>query len=129
MDWRQIRLDAAQQSAAALAPRFAGLTTERLIVAHLGADRGVCGITEHSCDRRLSVRLPLRRIASEALGYDARGLIIAHNHPGGDPQPSDGDLEATRRMAAMLAPLEIRLVDHLVFAGPRWTSFRNLDLL
>ena len=52
--------------------------------------------------------LPLRAIFAAALRHDAAGLVIAHNHPSGDPAPSRADIEATRRLAETAAALGIR---------------------
>ena len=41
----------------------------------------------------------MREIFAAALGHGAAGLVVAHNHPSGDPQPSRSDIAATRRLA------------------------------
>ena len=76
-----------------------------------------------------TVGLPLRRIFADALRLDAVALILAHNHPSGDPQPSREDIEATRILAATGDRLGIRLIDHLIFAGERSCSLRGLGLV
>lgn len=55
-----------------------------------------------------------RTVIRRALEHNAAGLILAHNHPGGDMQPSEADLETTRQFAALARSLDILLVDHLV---------------
>ena len=54
---------------------------------------------------------------------------MAHNHPSGDPRPSRADIQATRRLAETADALDIRLHDHLIFAGTDCRSFRELGLL
>ena len=71
----------------------------------------------------------MREIFAAALKCDAFGLVIAHNHPSGDPRPSRADIEATRRLAETAAALGICLHDHLIFAGGECCSFRELGLL
>jgi DNA repair protein RadC len=56
-------------------------------------------------------------------------ILLAHNHPSGDPRPSDSDLRATRRLAVAAEALDCRLLDHLVFAGAECTSLRRLGYL
>ena len=68
-------------------------------------------------------------IFEAALNHDAAGLIVAHNHPSGDPAPSRADIAATHRFAATAADLGITLHDHLIFAGAETRSFRELGLL
>ncbi|UZK65588.1 JAB domain-containing protein [Sphingomonas sp. M1-B02] len=73
--------------------------------------------------------LPIREVAADALAFDARAVVMAHNHPSGDPTPSAADREATRLLARALEAIEVRLVDHLVIAARGITSFRSLGLL
>ena len=76
-----------------------------------------------------TVALPLRAILRIALDLDAVGLIVAHDHPSGDPQPSRADILATRLLAETAGAVGIRLHDHLIFAGTRCRSLRALGLL
>jgi DNA repair protein RadC len=70
-----------------------------------------------------------REIMRRALEVGATALILAHNHPSGDPQPSRGDIEATYRVAEAGRPFEIRLHDHVIIARSGWSSFRVLGLI
>jgi DNA repair protein RadC len=70
-----------------------------------------------------------REIMRRALDVGATALILAHNHPSGDPWPSRGDLEATRRIAEAGRPLDICIHDHVVIARSGWCSFRALGLI
>lgn len=63
-----------------------------------------------------------RQIYREAMRRGAAALILAHNHPSGDPEPSKDDREVTRTVAQAGRQLGIQLLDHLVFGGPRWVS-------
>lgn len=94
---------------------------------HLDEECGLILVEERRADCRHG--LPLRAIIAAALELGSRGLIVAHNHPDGDPRPSDADLEATRRLAETAGTLGIRLHDHLIFAGGQCRSFRQLGLL
>jgi DNA repair protein RadC len=64
-----------------------------------------------------SVEFDLRRILLRAIGRGASGIIVAHNHPSGDPRPSQSDMDVTRRLADASQALGICLFDHLVVAG------------
>lgn len=76
-----------------------------------------------------SVDVPLRTIVAVAMAHDSRAVVMAHNHPSGDAEPSPQDLRTTRRVAEALDSLGIRLVDHLVLAGDSIVSFRARGLL
>ncbi|MFL6856600.1 MAG: RadC family protein [Allosphingosinicella sp.] len=70
-----------------------------------------------------------RDIIRRALETGATALILVHNHPSGDPTPSRGDVEATRRVAAAAQALDICVHDHVIIAREGWSSFRALGLL
>jgi DNA repair protein RadC len=70
-----------------------------------------------------------REIMRRALEVGATALILAHNHPSGDPAPSEADIRTTRRVAEAARPLEIRIHDHVIVARSGWSSFRTLGLI
>lgn len=63
-----------------------------------------------------------RQILRPAVACGAASLIIGHNHPSQDPDPSTEDHAATRRLAAACAALGLRLHDHLIVGGDRYVS-------
>jgi DNA repair protein RadC len=70
-----------------------------------------------------------------ALGRQAHAVILVHNHPSGDPRPSDADLAVTRQMKQAGEVLGVALLDHIILGAPRaeeeksWFSFRDEGLL
>lgn len=66
-----------------------------------------------------------RIIVKRALSMNAAAVIIAHNHPSGDPHPSQSDLDITRSIARALDLVDVRLLDHLLVAGGRVRSFHG----
>ncbi len=70
-----------------------------------------------------------REIAKSALACNASSVIVAHNHPSGDVEPSPEDLHLTRNLSAALDLIEVRLVDHIIVAGSRTVSFATQNLL
>jgi DNA repair protein RadC len=63
-----------------------------------------------------------REVFQPALEYNAVAVIIAHNHPSGTLEPSEGDIQATEQLVAAGKVLGIELLDHLVIAGDAFTS-------
>ena len=63
-----------------------------------------------------------REIFVQAIRYNAYSIILAHNHPSGDPTPSPEDLAITRRIAEAANIIGIRLADHLIIGKPSPTS-------
>ena len=70
-----------------------------------------------------------REVMKRALILNASALIVAHNHPSGDPKPSRDDIEMTRELKAAAKALEIELHDHVVIGHGTHASFRSLGLL
>ena len=95
---------------------------------HHGLVQQLAGRLVESRDPGISLVHP-REVFRAAIAEAAASVIVVHNHPSGDPAPSRADVEATRRLAAALAPLAVALHDHLVFAGGDFRSFRELGLL
>jgi len=72
---------------------------------------------------------PHWKILSCAVRLNAAGLILAHNHPSGNPAPSRADIASTRKLVSGATALDIQIHDHLIVARCGWTSFRALGLL
>lgn len=70
-----------------------------------------------------------RSILKRALELNASAIILVHNHPGGDVQPSQSDVKFTMLIKILCRELEIKLHDHIVIAGNKWSSFRKMKLL
>jgi DNA repair protein RadC len=76
-----------------------------------------------------------REIFRPALIHSAYAIIVAHNHPSGDPTPSEADRRLTRRLKEAAELLKIPLLDHVIIGAPGvngsagYTSFRELGLL
>ena len=70
-----------------------------------------------------------REIVRRSLEVGATALILAHNHPSGDPRPSSEDIRVTRLVAAAAEALDIRLHDHVIVARSGWTSLRAAGYL
>lgn len=70
-----------------------------------------------------------RPIVREALRCGARKLVLAHNHPSGQPEPSALDIAFTKNLRAICHPLDLHLIDHLIFSGDHVFSMRAGGLL
>jgi DNA repair protein RadC len=70
-----------------------------------------------------------REVFAPALRESAAAILVLHNHPSGDPQPSREDHEVTRRLVRAGEILGIRVVDHLVIGGEEFTSFARTGQL
>lgn len=101
---------------------------ESVWVAHVDDHANCLHFSHHDGDEA-GADLPIRSIIADAARHGSAGIILAHNHPSGDPSPSESDCRATRRLATVAEALDCTVLDHLVFAGGDCISFRRLGLL
>ncbi len=71
----------------------------------------------------------VREVMKRALELQASAILLAHNHPSGDPQPSRDDIAITSQIAAAGKPLGITLHDHVIIGRQGHASFRALGLI
>ena len=67
------------------------------------------------------------KIIHRALDVGAYGFVLVHNHPSGDPRPSEADQRATARLGRISGDLDIRLLDHLIVAGGEVRSMMEVE--
>ncbi|WP_026319468.1 RadC family protein [Anaeromusa acidaminophila] len=70
-----------------------------------------------------------RKVFQEALRHQAAALILAHNHPSGDPSPSKEDIALTLRLAEAGKLLELPVLDHIIIGDGRFVSLKEKGLL
>ncbi len=70
-----------------------------------------------------------RLIVETALRHQANTVILAHNHPSGNLQPSNADIDITRKIIAALEAISICVVDHIIVAGDKYLSFTEKGLI
>lgn len=73
--------------------------------------------------------LQIRKVLASALKREASNIIIAHNHPSGDPKPSQADFQLTQTLQHVGYTLHIRLLDHIIIAKDTFYSFRQEGFL
>ena len=90
----------------------------------------------HECTRGLLDQSPVhpREVFSKAVAESAASVILAHNHPSGDPTPSKEDCDITRRLIEAGKILGIRIVDHVIVGrpspeSPGFVSLREKNLV
>jgi len=70
-----------------------------------------------------------REIFSEALRHNAASVILVHNHPSGDPEPSEDDLEITKRISEAGKIMGIDVLDHVIITKNKIFSFKENKLI
>lgn len=105
---------AAEEYCAAL---LAGRRTERFYVISISSAMTVLGQRAVGEGSLNEVPAYPRLVVETALNYNAFGVVLCHNHPGGIAEPSPDDVAVTQNIEAVLGHLGIRLIDHIIVAG------------
>lgn len=112
--------------------RFEGLAqlpVESFIALHLNGKNRIVGMTTCSIGSMTASLAHPRDIFRPAIANLTAGLIFIHNHPSGDPEPSQQDLEITRRLAEVGRIVGIKVLDHVIVGQGRYFSFADSGLL
>ena len=106
-----------------------GLQSERLVAFFLDNDGMVIAERTLAEGEPGKVTLPIRLIVGQALCLNARGIVMAHNHPSGHAEPSAADIKSTKQLKRASRDLGLRLVDHLIVGGGRIVSMHDRGCL
>jgi DNA repair protein RadC len=109
--------------------KLAGLPHEAFMVVYVNVKNEVVEheiIHEGTVDR--AVVYP-RRVVEAALAHHAAALILVHNHPSGDPEPSQEDKRLTRSIVEAARTVDIRVLDHIIVGRKGFFSFHESQLL
>ena len=125
----RLRLTVPSVAAAHLLPRYGAHPVERFGVVLLDTKHRLLRthvISEGTLDTSLAHP---REVFRAAVGGGAACVIVFHNHPSGDPEPSRDDHALTLRLARSGVLVGVPLIDHLILADGAYWSFREHDLL
>lgn len=70
-----------------------------------------------------------REVYQDAVKASAAGVIFTHNHPSGDPEPSDEDIKLTKRLKEAGMLMEVPLLDHIIVTDSKFYSMKSRNLL
>lgn len=118
-----------QDAAAICVPMLKDQTQEIMVALLVDAKHRVIGSFEIARGGLSSVVVDPKVVFRAALAASAHGLILAHNHPSGDPTPSPDDFALTARLQAAGKLLEIEILDHLVIGDTGYCSFKETGRL
>ena len=99
--------------------------TEQFRVIYLDRKNVVIGDEEQGKGTVDHVPVYPREVAKRAIELNASALILVHNHPSGDPTPSQADIDMTQQIFAACSALGLTLHDHLIIGKSRELSFRS----
>ena len=130
-----VKLDDAGRIAALVGPEMRLLPQESARVVLLNAKLhliAVEAVSEGLLDQAL---VHAREVFSPAVARRAYAVVLAHNHPSGDPTPSESDIRITRALRESAKVLDIPLLDHVILGSPSvaypegWFSFKAAGYL
>lgn len=118
------------EAAAELAlPLLAGADRERCVALLLDTKHRLLSRTTVSVGSVDHTFMSPRELYRDALLANAAAVVVAHNHPSGDPEPSRDDELVTRRLVAAGEVVGVDLLDHLVVGGDGWVSLARRGAL
>jgi DNA repair protein RadC len=112
-----------------LLPLYGNRPVEQFGVVLLDTKRRVLRITVVSVGTLDSSIVHPREIFREATAAGAAALVLFHNHPSGDPEPSTEDVQLTRRLMAAGVLMGIDVIDHVILADVRYCSLREKGVI
>ncbi len=108
---------------------LASMPVETFLVLHLDGKNRMVGMTTCSIGCMTSSLVHPRDVFRPAITNMTAGLIFMHNHPSGDPAPSDEDIQITRRLCEVGKVVGIRGLDHIIIGKDRYFSFADQGLI
>ena len=110
-------------------PRYRHELQEHFALMTLDTKNHVTGFFDLTTGTLSASLVHPREVYRKAIQQSAASIIVFHNHPSGDPEPSDEDILLTERLLESSRILGIRLVDHVIIGNGRYTSLRDAGLI
>jgi len=117
-------IDSWESAAAVVVPKLSGKTREHFLSLLLNNRYQLIRVSTIAIGSLSATLVHPRELFKDAISASAAAVILAHNHPSGDPTPSDEDLALTGRLVSAGELLGIEVVDHVIVGGARAISLR-----
>ena len=125
----RVQLKTPASVAKLLLPLYGSRPVEQFGVVLLDTKRRVLRTTVVSVGTLDASIVHPREVFREATAAGAAALVLFHNHPSGDPEPSPEDIQLTRRLIAAGVLMGIDVVDHVILADARFCSLKEKGLI
>ncbi len=112
-----------------MSSRLPDETKEHLFVLHLNTKNQIIKMEVVSVGTLNAALIHPREVFKSAIKESAHAIILVHNHPSGDVEPSNADKEITKQLKEASKYLQIELLDHVIISKTEWFSFRERSLL
>ena len=97
-----------------LSPIFAGKDKEEFVIVFLNSKNNIMKIKEMFSGTITSCHVYTRELVKEILKTKASAIICAHNHPSGDPKPSNEDIQITKKIMAACHSIDVQCHEHII---------------
>ncbi|WP_037352660.1 DNA repair protein RadC [Selenomonas sp. FC4001] len=110
-------------------PKLLHETKEHFMIAVLNTKNRIIAAPTISIGSLSASVVHPREIFKEAIKYPCAGIILVHNHPSGDPNPSKEDIAVTERLVKAGKIMDIPIIDHVIIAQQKYLSMKEKDLI
>lgn len=123
------QISKAEDVAKLLMVRFKDLETEHFKSILLNTRNEVMKVVDVSAGGLDATSCHPRDVFRQAIREGASAVIVCHNHPSGNPEPSKSDIAVTERLSEAAEILGLRFLDHIIFGDGRYTSMKERNLM
>lgn len=103
-------------------------TQEHFVTAYVNIKNRLLGWKEITRGNMSAVPVDIKESLKWGIRYKSQGIILVHNHPSGDPEPSDEDIELTKAFIKAARILDMEVLDHVVIGDGVFVSLRERGL-
>jgi len=127
VEWKQIRSPSDVFNA--VRDYLADADREYFLTLMLSSKNNITGVNVASVGTLNSSLVHPREVFKAAILANAAAVVLVHNHPSGIPDPSNEDLEITRRLVEASKIIGIEVLDHLIIGDGCWASLKEKGIL
>lgn len=110
-------------------PFLADTSQENFYTLYLTVKNRLIGVQRIAIGNIAAAPVDIKEVMRWGIRYKAYGIILVHNHPSGDPTPSDSDIRLTRKFGAAAELLDMNVLDHVVIGRDKFASLHDLDII
>lgn len=119
---KNIKINSTSDAALIIMPKLRYERNEKFCTMYLDSKNNLLKTRYYSNFKESSIDVPLKNVLKEAIKEESSRIIIAHNHPSGDPTPSMADINFTKEIKEIAKKLEIDVLDHIVIGDGIYIS-------
>ena len=110
-------------------PYFKQEQKEHFAILMLNTKNHVLGLQDISVGSLTASVVHPREVFETAIRHHSAAIILLHNHPSGDPTPSDEDISVTKKLVKAGDVMDVQVLDHIILGDGQFTSMKEKDML